>query len=387
MDVVGRHRSRPDDPSLVVVLLDDCRHDATGTDAVAAHDDRPFAPILVDERRIEGSRVERPELEDVSDFDRRLDQEVAAAHGTGVARLRLANVREGRVEVASRLDAAEVPAVTVRTGNELTFPQRLVGNHFDRDVQRPDRAAVCTEGLANLVIRRRPEGRLEDRHQLLFAQAVVSADEREHQPVADDDRHRLRRRRAVDAEELGECLDRRHAWRLHLLGCRERVRKLRGAGDPARCLDVGEVVAVLAAHELVLPRAGRSEKPGGLLPTHDPGLGLDEVDAQPTALEDPLVRLPMAIEARVEPGLVPVERVRVLHDELANPQQSATRARLVALLRREVVPDLRQVPVRVDLSRVERHRLLVRQRQHERPTGSVRQLDHRGDRNPPGALP
>ena len=50
----------------------------------------------------------------------------------------------------------------------------------------------------------------------------------------------------------------------------------------------------------------------------------------------------------------------------------AARPGLVALLRAEVVPELRQLLVRLQLACVERHRLLVRERQDERrPTRSL----------------
>jgi hypothetical protein len=89
------------------------------------------------------------------------------------------------------------------------------------------------------------------------------------------------------------------------------------------------------------------------------------------------------VEALVQPGLVAVEGVRVLHDELAQAQQPAARPRLVALLSREVVPDLRQLLVRLQLACVERHRLLVRERQHEIAPDAVLELEH--DREPDAA--
>ena len=85
------------------------------------------------------------------------------------------------------------------------------------------------------------------------------------------------------------------------------------------------------------------------------------------------------LEAPVEPLLVAVERVRVLHDELADAEQAAARPRLVALLRLEVVEDLRQLPVGLDLARVERDRLLVRHRQHELAAAAVLELEELGD--------
>ena len=85
----------------------------------------------------------------------------------------------------------------------------------------------------------------------------------------------------------------------------------------------------------------------------------------PATLEDPLVCAPVRLERDVEAFLVTIERVRVLHDELADAEQSPARARLVALLHREVVEDLRELAVALELARVEGERLLVRQRQDE----------------------
>ncbi len=76
-----------------------------------------------------------------------------------------------------------------------------------------------------------------------------------------------------------------------------------------------------------------------------------------------MVRLLLLAEALVEPGLVAVERVRVLHDELAQPDEALAGPRLVALLDREVVEHLRKLAVALELARVERDRLLVRHRQ------------------------
>ena len=67
----------------------------------------------------------------------------------------------------------------------------------------------------------------------------------------------------------------------------------------------------------------------------------------------------MELEAAIEPLAIAIERVRVLHDELAHAQQSTARPRLVAFLRREVVQDLRELLVRLDLARVKRERLLM----------------------------
>ena len=95
----------------------------------------------------------------------------------------------------------------------------------------------------------------------------------------------------------------------------------------------------------------------------------------------------MLAEALVEPGLVAVERVGVLHDELAKAEQSSPRARLVTVLRLKVVPDLRQVLVRLDLPPVEGDRLLVRERQDVVAARAVLQAEELRDRDPSRRLP
>ncbi len=100
-----------------------------------------------------------------------------------------------------------------------------------------------------------------------------------------------------------------------------------------------------------------------------------------------VIRLLLLAEAHVQPGLVAVERIGVLHDELAHPQKPATRPRLVAILDREVVEHLRQLPVALDLARVEGHGLLVRQREDESAPCAVLEVEHLGDRDAAGRLP
>ena len=331
--------------------------------------------------------MEGAELEDVADLDRRLHAERAPALRARVAVLGLADVGEGRLVVAARLDAPEMLPVLVRAGDVLAVVQRLVGDHLHVDADGPERASTRPEGCADLVVRSGTECRLEQGLELLGAELVVSAYEREHEAVAGHDRERLRGGGLRDPEQVRDVLDRGHARRVDGLGRIERRRQVGRRRRAARSLGVGEVVAVLAAHQLVLARAGRSEEAERALAAHDPGLRLDEVRLEPTALEDPGVRLLVPAEGRVEPGLVGVERVRVLHDELAEAQEAAARARLVPVLGREVVPDLRQLLVGLDLAREERHRLLVRPREHERPAAAVVEVEEDRDIDAAGRLP
>ena len=92
-------------------------------------------------------------------------------------------------------------------------------------------------------------------------------------------------------------------------------------------------------------------------------------------------------EADLEAVLVAIERIRVLHDELADAEQTPARTRLVAVLRLEVVPGLRQLPVALKLARVEGEGLLVGQRQHELAARAILHVEDLGDRVAAGRLP
>jgi hypothetical protein len=78
-----------------------------------------------------------------------------AAAKTCVSPANFSQVGEASLEVPAGLHAAQVPVVAVGTDHVLALAQRFVGQHLDRRADRPDRAAVGTERLADLLGLRR----------------------------------------------------------------------------------------------------------------------------------------------------------------------------------------------------------------------------------------
>ncbi len=133
-----------------------------------------------------------------------------------------------------------------------------------------------------------------------------------------------------------------------------------GHGD-ADGLDVGGVPAVRAADVGVLAVLGGGEELLALAAAHRAGHRLDDdvVEAEP--VEDPDVGLALGVVRLGQTGLVDVEGVSVLHDELAPAQQARAGPRLVAVLRLDLVERDRQVLVgRVEVLDGEGEQLLVR---------------------------
>ena len=75
-----------------------------------------------------------------------------------------------------------MPAVAVRARDVLARPQRLVGEHVDGDTDRADRATARAEDRPDLLVGRGPVSLAQGGHELLLAQPVIAADQRQDEP-------------------------------------------------------------------------------------------------------------------------------------------------------------------------------------------------------------
>ena len=239
-----------------------------------------------------------------------------------------------------------------------------------------DRRAVAGlhPGRPDLLDRGRPDPAdgLDGVAELGLVDLEVAAHDRGHQPaVAGHEEGGLGRPLRADAEEGRQRRDRRRAGRGDLL---ERERRLAGRCrfGHHRDLAVRGVVARLAQDEDVLAGRVEDHELVGLAAAHDPDVGGDHDGLETEPLEGPDVRAVLRLVAGVETGLVAVGAVGVLHDELADPDEPATGARLVPPLRLEVVDLLRQLPPRLDdVGQQQADDLLVGHRQDHVPPVAV----------------
>ena len=143
------------------------------------------------------------------------------------------------------------------------------------------------------------------------------------------------------------------------LGCfREVDRGRRGCHD---CLDVGCIVAVVAPHESVLADLRRRKELLASRAAHRTRHRRDDDVPHAQAVKGGDVRVTVALVGDLEAGIVDVERIGVLHDELAAAKDPRARPRLVAVLGLDLVEDDGQVLVGGVLALDEqREHLLVR---------------------------
>ena len=261
--------------------------------------------------------------------------------GTGIALLGVGDVGDhvGLV-VAPDVDVAQVVALAVGARDQVRRAGDEVVDHDDRAVGA-DRRAVARlhpRGL-DLLDRRRSDaaGRARRVHQLGLVDLVVAAhDGGQQPPVAGDEERGLGGPRRVDPEERRERRDGRRAGRGDLLEGERLLRRGLGPRDD-RDLPVRGVAARLAQDEDVLAGRVQDHELVRQAAAHHADVGADRDRVEAEALEDPHVRPVLRPVAGVEAGLVAVAAVGVLHDELADADQPAARARLVAPFRLEVV--------------------------------------------------
>ncbi len=359
--VGGRQRPRPDEPELVVVALGDARDGARDPDAVGAHDDGAQLAVLVEHLEVEGLGVLGAQLEDVPHLDAARRLQAVPARRAGVAVAHLGGL-DGAVggEVAPGDEVEDVPPALVGAGDPRRARRRpagRAGSGCPRPSRRRARPGRCSPWRARvgrevLLVERLHRGRLDLGAEPLLVDLAV-AGQADGQRLAgavgvdehDDDVLQRVGRRPRPAVRAGERRS-RCATRVSMVGV-SGVSSTWAAGSAGGVdgvghrhphgLDVGRVAAVRAADVGVLAVLGRREELLGLRAAHGAGHRLDDdvVEAEP--VEDPHVGVAVQLVALVEPGLVEVEGVAVLHDELAPAQQPGPRPRLVAVLGLDLV--------------------------------------------------
>jgi len=223
---------------------------------------------------------------------------------------------------------------------------------------------------------------------LLLDQGVLAAQQQEHELVVNAIDEGLDLPRAGrTALEIRQVLDRPHAGRGELLGRIQTgliVCRLDAAG---RLLEVRRVAAAFAGGDPVLARIAAQHELDGLIAPHGARGRLHGHCLEAEPLEDAAIRFEVTVERHVEPVPVDIHGIRVLHGELAHPQQAALRAGLVAELPLELVPDLGKLLVRAQLAGQVGEDFFVGHAQAHLGAPAILELEHLRAHGGPAARP
>src|SRR6185312_12372362 len=120
-------RLRPDDPALIVILLDGCGNDPCHTDAITAHVHDHLAAALIENQALHGLAVFAAQLEDMTHLDAPYHLESPAAGGTGIAVHDVSEVGcDSALDVPAPVSPGVVHLVLVGAANEVRERQSTV---------------------------------------------------------------------------------------------------------------------------------------------------------------------------------------------------------------------------------------------------------------------
>ena len=141
--------------------------------------------------------------------------------------------------------------------------------------------------------------------------------------------------------------------------------------------EIGGVVALRTGDHDVLPGRRGDRELVGLAAAHRARVRLHRQIAESAAIENPPIGRVMLLVTCVEPLGVDIKRIRVFHREAPDAHQAGFRPRLVAELRLNLIPDLRQLFVTAQLAPRNRgHHLFLGHAEAQVPSGPVLEPEH-----------
>ena len=146
---------------MVVVLFDGGGHHPGYSDPVAAHHRGPIPALLIQYRRLEGSTVFVPQLEDMTHLDTPGDSQSTPAIGAGIPGHHITQIRHlGFGQVPDPIDPAQVPVLLIGATDEVgQLGRRPVGDHRHVQPQGAQGTGPAAGGGAYLGLRGKGQGR------------------------------------------------------------------------------------------------------------------------------------------------------------------------------------------------------------------------------------
>ena len=175
---------------------------------------------------------------------------------------------------------------------------------------------------------------------------------------------------------LGKIIDRLHAGGGEFFRLVKPGAILDRGQHALRLLDVRGITTLTTRRDPVFSRIASQHEFNRSIAAHHARGRFDRNNLKPESLEHPAIRFEVLIEGVIEPSLIQIEGIGILHGEFADAQQAALRPCFVAELRLKLIPDLRQRLIRTQLRTMKRKNLFMRHSKSEVCALAILQAEH-----------
>ena len=330
-----------------MILFNGGGQQAAHADAVAAHNNRPLLPGIVQIEGAQGFAVESPQLENVAHLDAPGGFQRRAALGAKLAGLGQGNVgQQVHRKIPGIVGVAVMGIGPVGPHHKVAAPgDRGVGNPFQMVNADGRGGAGDQAGGAHFAI--------GSQAQLLAAQGIFQLDfvdfqiaaqhGKDHFPIGGvkDGFQGFGFRHLEQGGQFGDGLDAGGVdGGQGLLGFRGQ-----GGIDADGFLGVGGVAAGRAGDDRILAGRSRQQKLVGILAADGPAVGLGHQGRQAAPPINVAVGLGHRVIAFRQAFLIGVKAVGVFHRELPHPHQAGPGPGFIPKLGLNLIEDDRQIPV------------------------------------------
>ena len=358
--MVRRHRDRPDDTVVIVVLLDDRRHGPGHADAVASHDNRMVLHIFIFIICSHGLTVLGAQLEHLSHFDAPGVFDGSTADRAGISLCQDLDIcHDIRRIVASVIHVLHM-MVQFACSRAQVFHAGHFAVHHDRAVVQPHRSGEAADAagrFVHLLFISEFDGVLRNVQrvdQFGHVQLSVAAHKGCHVAVffslfiVFDEEQRFQCLLRVEAQVVRDILDGLGIRGIDLF---DREHLFIGCGSIGAGRPFGRSchVALFTVGDLALTDFGKGGELMGVAAADGAGVRLDRPEGQAASGKDLFISLVHDPVTFVQSGVIPVEGVSILHDEFTAAHQSESGAGFVSVFCLDLIEVHRQLTVGRDV--------------------------------------
>ncbi len=346
--MIRRNRHRPDNPIIVMALLNNSRQRAPHADTVAAHNNRAFRAVVGCVIHMHRVAVFCVQLENLPHFNAARQLQMPLTMRALLALFQIAQIRHlVNAEIAALIVHIQQVAFAIIRAHNYIKHRRHFAVRVNLHAFHAARPKIANLAAALFNLRIFCQSQLiaaQQRLQFYFVDSAVAAHQHNNQLVVRLIIHGLDNARGRHTQEFRHILNRAAIGSVHLFNRQHFFRRNRQRVAPGDFIS-RRIIAGVAVQNRTFPGIGERHKFVAALAADSAAVRLHRSEIQPAAAEHAGICVIHQIVAYVQTGFVRVKGVQILHNKLAAAHQTKARAAFITIFHLHLIQKLRQLLV------------------------------------------